>query len=96
MWCCFSAKQLAEAYANKRASEGQEWQGFYPCIDPSSDVIPASPYEIFRQGRQARVPIMVGSNSDEGSLFAPMMPLPRPDAVYGASTELPSTHLNPL
>jgi len=57
------AKQLAEAYANKRATE-QLWQGFYPCIDPSDDVIPASPYEVFRQGQQARVPIMVRSDID--------------------------------
>ena len=83
------AKELAEAYANKRVGDSgwqvnfaifgytlsrfdvvltSFWvaltvnllvQGFYPVIDPSEDVIPASPFEIFRQGGQARVPIMV-------------------------------------
>lgn len=45
----------------------------WPCIDPSEAMIPQSPYECFRKGEQARIPLMVGSNSDEGSLIAPLM-----------------------
>ena len=83
------AKELAEAYANKRVGDSG-WQGFYPVIDPSEDVIPASPFEIFRQGGQARVPMMVGSNTDEGSLLAPMAGLDS-GAMWSPNPALPES-----
>jgi para-nitrobenzyl esterase len=47
---------------------------FYPVID--GYVLELSPFECFRKGLQHKVPVMVGSNSDEGSLIWPMMDTP--------------------
>ncbi len=47
---------------------------FYPVID--GHVLPRSPFECFRLGHQHKVPVMVGSNSDEGSVIFPMMGTP--------------------
>jgi len=44
------------------------WQ-FYPMID--GDLVPAHPFELIAQGRHAPVPILVGRNRDEGSVFQP-------------------------
>ena len=44
---------IAAAYATRLVLE-PEWQGFWPCVDPSEAVIPQSPYECFRKGEQAR------------------------------------------
>lgn len=41
---------------------------FRPTID--GWLIPEEPQEIFRQGRQNPVPLMIGSNADEGTLLA--------------------------
>ena len=48
--------------------------GWFPVID--GYVLPYSPFECFQRGQQAKVPIMVGSNSDEGSVIFPMMQTP--------------------
>jgi len=47
---------------------------FFPVID--GHVLPLSPFEAFRRGSQAKVPMIVGSNSDEGSVIFPMMKTP--------------------
>jgi para-nitrobenzyl esterase len=44
---------------------GVDWN---PIID--TRVLPAQPLEVFRRGQQAKVPVIVGSNLDEVSVFA--------------------------
>jgi len=51
----------------------------YPIID--GYVLPKSVVEAFQGGEQAPVPLMVGSNSDEGSILYS----PGEDALYGSS-----------
>ena len=65
------ANELAEAYGTELL-RNTSWQGFYPCIDKTDNIIPKSPFEAFLNGETANVPLIVGSNSDEGSLIAPM------------------------
>ncbi|MEM7119310.1 MAG: carboxylesterase family protein, partial [Chloroflexota bacterium] len=67
---------------------------FYPVID--GYVLPDSPFTAFAEQRQAKVPILVGSNADEGSLIHPMMPTPLSEYIVheietpGESDKLPS------
>jgi len=42
--------------------------------------LPESPEDIFTSGKQMDVPMIAGTNKDEGTLFAPLFPLPTPDA----------------
>jgi para-nitrobenzyl esterase len=46
-------------------------------LGPNVDgwVLPDSPFRLFAAGKQHRVPLLVGSNADEGTLFAPDIPL---------------------
>jgi para-nitrobenzyl esterase len=44
---------------------------FYPVVD--RNVLPTTPMSAFTNGTQAPVPLMIGYNSDEGSLLAPFM-----------------------
>ena len=48
----------------------EEFQLFYPVID--GYVLEKSPYEAFLDGDQARVPLLLGSNADEGTLLYDM------------------------
>ena len=43
----------------------------YPCID--GHVLPESPLAAFAGGRQAGVPLIVGTNADEGSIIQPTL-----------------------
>jgi para-nitrobenzyl esterase len=54
----------------------KEFQHFYPVID--GYVLEKSPYEAFLDGDQARVPLLLGNNADEGTLFYPIMQTPIP------------------
>lgn len=47
---------------------------FYPVID--GYVLPKSPFEAFYDGEQAPVPLLVGSNADEGTLIYPIFESP--------------------
>jgi len=47
---------------------------FYPLID--GYVLPQSPLQAFHEGRQANVPLLLGSNRDEGSIIHPLFPTP--------------------
>ncbi|HBX38853.1 MAG TPA: carboxylesterase [Pseudohongiella sp.] len=47
-------------------------------------VIPAQPYEIFSEGRQRAVPVMVGFNSDEGTTLGAAANLPSTAEAYRA------------
>jgi len=51
--------------------------GHYPVID--GHVLPESPFAAFATGRQASVPLMIGSNADEGTLILPVMGVPMAD-----------------
>ncbi|MEK9821221.1 MAG: carboxylesterase family protein [Gammaproteobacteria bacterium] len=64
------AQDLVKAVQNMEGDLG----GYYPVID--GYVLPYSPFECFQRGLEAKVPIMVGSNSDEGSVLWPMMGTP--------------------
>lgn len=50
---------------------------FAPTID--GDIVPESPIEVFRAGGQMRIPLIIGTNHDETSLFklmkSPLMPM---------------------
>ncbi len=52
----------------------KEFQHFYPLID--GFVLEKSPFEAFLDGDQARLPLLLGSNADEGSLLYPIWRTP--------------------
>ncbi|MEM7342239.1 MAG: carboxylesterase family protein [Actinomycetota bacterium] len=62
----------------------------FPAID--GYVLPESPFSAFAGGRQAPVPMMIGSNSDEGTLLRPVLGAPMIDF---AARPLPETGLQP-
>lgn len=64
----------ADMLMSQVRKEESELGGYYPVID--GYVLPYSPFECFERGLQAKVPIMIGSNSDEGSVLWPMMGTP--------------------
>ena len=72
------AKELYELY---RADTGLG-RYFYPCVD--GVVLPETPMTAFSNGRQAPVPLMIGYNADEGSMFGDIM------HPAGAEFEMPS------
>ncbi|MEM9134130.1 MAG: carboxylesterase family protein [Actinomycetota bacterium] len=51
--------------------------GHYPVID--GHVLPESPLAAFAGGRQAPVPLLIGSNADEGTLIRPVLGAPMVD-----------------
>ncbi len=51
--------------------------GHYPVID--GHVLPESPLAAFAAGRQAPVPLLIGSNADEGTLIRPVLDAPMVD-----------------
>ena len=57
---------------------------FFPVAD--GDLVPEHPLDAFLAGRQIGVPLLIGTNKDEASLFArmgaPIMPV-APDAIRG-------------
>ena len=57
---------------------------FFPIVD--GDLVPEHPLDAFQAGRQHPVPLLIGTNKDEASLFArmsaPIMPV-APDAIRG-------------
>ncbi len=50
------------------------WGMFYPTVD--GYVIPQTPIQAFAEGNQAQVPLIVGSNWDEGTVIYPMFEAP--------------------
>ena len=50
---------------------------FAPVID--GDIVPEAPIDVFREGREMRIPLVIGTNHDETSLFklmkSPLMPM---------------------
>ena len=66
-----SASQIMEKV---RAEENFACRSFFPIIDGVT--LPMSPFQAFRDGKEHDVPLLVGSNSDEASLFWPHMSSP--------------------
>lgn len=67
---CLRAKSTQEAFAaapNIELTDPASLKVFYPHVD--GVVLPVQPREAFRTGRFNKVPVMVGANSDEGTLF---------------------------
>ncbi|WP_454195545.1 carboxylesterase/lipase family protein [Nocardia sp. Marseille-Q1738] len=64
-----------------------------PVVD--GDLLPAYPIEEFQRGRSHRVPLMIGTNKDEASLFrllrSPIMPV-TPDAVNAMLRDVAASH----
>lgn len=52
----------------------------YPVID--GYVLPESPFAAFAAGRQAPVPLLIGSNADEGTLILPALGAPMAEYRY--------------
>jgi para-nitrobenzyl esterase len=74
----FLAKLGANGIAAARALSAQALQtavgpglqgGFWPVFD--GDLLPGDQYELYRAGRFNDAPVLIGTNSDEGALFAP-------------------------
>lgn len=63
------ASDLAMAYSQAKEADSN-WQGFWPNVDGA--VIPLQPFAAFAEGRHHRVPIIVGSNADEGQNYTEM------------------------
>ena len=61
------AKQRTEYYV----ASPEHGRHFYPAVD--GVVLPAVPMTAFSNNTQAQVPLMIGYNADEGSLFADLM-----------------------
>jgi len=47
---------------------------FFPNID--GYVLEKSPFEVFLEGKQEKIPLLLGSNSDEATVIYPMFPTP--------------------
>ena len=79
------AKQLQEVIL-----KAEELGGFYPIID--GYVLPKSPFEVFQDGEQEQVPILLGSNANEGTLIHAMFPTPLIEFRYRpmVANQLPS------
>ncbi len=61
------AKELTEHYV----ASPEHGRHFYPAVD--GVVLPTTPMTAFANQTQAQVPLMIGYNADEGSLFADLM-----------------------
>lgn len=70
-------------------SKEEQWDVFYPVID--GHVLPKSPFRAFLEGDQAKVPVLLGSNSDEGSLIYPIWRSPFVEYRQLEPGEVPDT-----
>ena len=70
-----SAEDLLKA-ARPRVGLFGKGQRFWPCID--GHVLPDRPTRIFAAGKHHDVPVLIGTNADEGTLFLRQLPIRRP------------------
>lgn len=83
-------RSVDELYALVRAAE--RLGDHFPVID--GHVLPESPLAAFAGGRQAPVPMIIGSNADEGSLILPALGAPmveyrhQPQSIDGLQPEI--------
>jgi para-nitrobenzyl esterase len=82
------AKTPDQLYALARASRKLGCQ--YPVID--GHVLPESPFAAFAGGRQAPVPLLIGSNADEGSIIQVLFEAPMADYRF---RPIPDDRLQP-
>jgi len=86
----------AESVADLRAMPARELldgaadEGFRTDGIVDGWVIPEQPYQIFSQGRQNKVPVLVGFNSDEGTTLGAASTLP--DSAEAYEAQLRSVH----
>lgn len=73
-------RQLAPKKLYEAVRQGLQLGSFFPVID--GYVLPKSPWEAFYDGEQARVPLLLGSNADEGTLIYPMFGAPMIEYQY--------------
>ena len=65
-----SLRRIMNAYYQDGTRRPEPRQLFYPVVD--GHVIPKTPVESFLLGEQAPVPLLIGSNANEGSLCYPV------------------------
>jgi len=84
-------RQLSAQQLQKVIQQQTALGGFYPIID--GYVLPASPFVIFEENKQHKVPVLLGSNADEGTLIHKMFPTPMIEFRYQSMVKgmLPST-----
>src|SRR6185369_14947176 len=63
---------------------------FAPIVD--GWVIPDDPGAIFAAGKQANVPLIVGTNADEGSIFVLGLPMNSVDAYHALARRIYGAH----
>jgi len=86
-----SAEQLRQLPAKEimqRLRQQEQLNTFYPVID--GYVLPKSPFETFLDQEQHQVPILLGSNADEGTCIHALTPVPVIDYRY---LEIPADQL---
>lgn len=83
-------KQLSAEELQKIIQGAEELSGFHPIID--GYVLPKSPFEVFNDGEQHKVPVLLGSNANEGTLIHAMFPTPMVEYRFQemAEDELPA------
>eukprot|EP01138_Halocafeteria_seosinensis_P005113 gb/GECG01005227.1/.p1 GENE.gb/GECG01005227.1/~~gb/GECG01005227.1/.p1 ORF type:complete len:659 (+),score=69.35 gb/GECG01005227.1/:1-1977(+) len=59
---------------------------FGPCVDGTEVALPARPLEMFQKGKFNDVPTIFGTNKDEGSIFAPFVPIIKKGAWFPSGT----------
>jgi para-nitrobenzyl esterase len=69
-------RQIAPDRFYQLIRQEREFQHFYPVID--GYVLEKSPFEAFLNGEQARVPLLLGNNANEGTLLYPILHGPVP------------------
>ncbi len=78
-------RQMRSAAAGKVLEEWDRNPHVHVAPDVDGWVIPEQPIETFAHGKQARIPVIVGSNADEGTMF--VGPSLRTVAQYKAGLE---------
>jgi len=67
-------RQMAPKRFYDLIRQTRHFQHFYPAID--GYVLEKSPFAAFQEGDQAHMPILLGSNADEGTLIYPLVTSP--------------------
>jgi len=67
-------RQMPADLLYKQWRKAEDFHVFHPVVD--GYVLTKTPPAAFREGEQARVPLLLGSNADEGTLLYPIFPSP--------------------
>ena len=87
----------ADSLAELRAIEpdalvAAQDQGFNLAVTIDGDFMPEHPQAIFESGKQMNVPLVAGSNTDEGTMFVGALPFETVDAYKAAITGMFPAH----